>query len=262
MRRTVAESLPLLRSQRKDGADEVEEQTVDQSQQVTNDRCAECQMLPVFTYDVDADDVLAECRASCGFAQDVVAEPEQKEEPGRLSADVDPGVRVAVAGLGVAAARQQADDDSCREEDDDCVEENGDEAERDARVIHRTRLLPGSTLARACRVCERRSVAHFQPRLHSRGNLARLPGRHPGLTYQQVREIGVVPTLHGCSDRPSLGVEAVRRDRSALLIDENLDSADRGPERLLHAEPMAAGFLMVVTVGTSLPGPKPPLGNA
>ena len=62
---------------------------------------------------------------------------------------------------------------------------------------------------------------------------------------QQVRQISVVPALYSCSNRPSPDVEAVRRDDSALLIDENLDSADGGAEGLLHAEPVADGFLIV-----------------
>ena len=54
MGRTVAESLPLLRSQREDGTDQIEEETVDESQHVANDRCSERQLLPVFADDMDA----------------------------------------------------------------------------------------------------------------------------------------------------------------------------------------------------------------
>ena len=123
MRRAVAESLALRRSQGEDGADQIEEETVDDTKQVANDGCTKSQILPVFTYDLDADHALAKRRSSPTFADDVVAEPEQEEHPEGLPLDVDPGVRVAVAGLGVAAACQQAEDDPCREEDDEAVEE-------------------------------------------------------------------------------------------------------------------------------------------
>jgi hypothetical protein len=77
VRRTVAESLPLLRSQREDGADQIEEETVDESQHVANDRCSERQLLPVFADDMDASDALAKRRARCGFSEDVVADPKK-----------------------------------------------------------------------------------------------------------------------------------------------------------------------------------------
>src|SRR5712691_4370197 len=264
MRRSVAESLAVRRGQGEDGADQVEEETVDHTQQVANDGRPKCQMQPALTYDVDADHALAECRPGCSFAQDVVAEAEREEEQERFPAKVDYCVRGPVSGLGVAAARQQPDDDPRRKEDDDGVEKNGDEAERDARVFHRAPLLPCSTHARKCRIYRRRRIAQLHSRFHGRGDFVRLPAGHAGLARQQVRQIRVVPALYRCGDRPSLSVEAVRRDCPALLIDENLDFADGRTEGLPHSEPLAAGLfivVIVVTIGTAVPGPKTPFGK-
>src|SRR5207247_11220172 len=114
--------------------------------------------------------------------------------PHRVRADVDSGIGMPVAGLGVAAARQQPDDDPCRQEDDDGVEENRDEAEWDARMFHRALPLLCSTLTLACGVRELR-VARCRPCVYARGDLLGLPGRHARLTDQQVRQIDVVPAL-------------------------------------------------------------------
>src|SRR2546428_7775875 len=116
MRRSVAESLAVGRSQGEDSADQVEEETVDHTQQVANDGCPECQMQPAFTYDLNADHALAERRPGRSFAQDVVAEPERQEEQERFPAKVDSCVRGPVPRLGVAAARQQPAADTRRAE--------------------------------------------------------------------------------------------------------------------------------------------------
>ncbi len=197
MRCAVAESLALRRSQGEDGADKIEEETVDETKQVAHYRCAKSQVLPVFAYDLDTDNALAKRRSP----------------------------------------------------------------EWDAGIFSGAPPLPCSTRAPLWRLRERRRVAHVHACAYGRGDIARLPDGHAGLARQQVRQIRVVPALDRRRNRPPLGVKAVRRDGSALLVDENLDSADRGAEGLLHAEPLLAAFSIVVTIGTAVPGPKTPFGR-
>src|SRR5439155_9040746 len=132
VRCAVAEPLAARRSQREQCPYQIEEETVDQAQQVADDSCAERQLLPVFTHDADPDHALAKRHPGRGLANDVVAEAEcGEQQPDYVPAEIDSCVRVAVASLGVAAARKESHEDAEGAEDDEYVAQDSDEAARE-----------------------------------------------------------------------------------------------------------------------------------
>src|SRR5262249_20866713 len=243
VRSTIAETLPTERGHRKQKAHEVEEEGIDKAKQVPHDRGYQRHVLAVFSYDPNANHPFPERHTRRRLADDVVAERERKHQQEAVAADIHTSVCITIAGLCVATAREETDEDDQWHEDDGEVEQNGDEAKCDTRVLE---LIPAAAIASAQLDSLRERTKRDSLLAQRARDPTRFGQRHADAAVEDVPEIDVIPAFDRRSDRPGLGVEAIDRDRPGGSIERHLDCAGRCIDDLPHST--AASSLSVSSI--------------